>query len=236
MNSPPTEPRPDDPRDDFDRAITSALRQVTPPAGLREQLLAIPAAEAAPANVVRGPWANWPRRAVWLAAAAVLAMAALFGWRRQADRWSFEEFRLAAANEIVPRIQGSERPGRMHLDFLSKDPAAIAAWLRAQGAPEPAAEALLRADAGFGPVGCKALEWHGVRYSLACFYTADRRSVHLFTIPLAAFPAGSLPAAGARPEMHRFGGREVATWTEGTLVRVLVAAEEATSLPAVLAL
>ena len=168
MNSPPTEPRPDDPRDDLDRAISAALRQVEPSPGLRERLRAIPDEPAAePANVVRGPWPGLPRRALWLAAAAMLAVAALFGWRWRSDRWSFDEFRLAVANDVVPFIQGTERPGRMHLDFLAKDPAAIAAWLRAQGAPEPPAGSLLRADAGFGPVGCKALEWNGVRYSLA---------------------------------------------------------------------
>ena len=237
LSPPPPDPRPGDPRDELDRAITGALRQVTPPSGLRERLFAIQAAEEAtpPAKVVQGPWWRLPRRGMWLAA-AVLAVAAVFGWRQRSDRWTFDAFRLAAADEIVPRIHGPERPGRLHLDFTSNDPVAIAAWLRERGAPEPPASAPLRTEAGFGAVGCKVFEWNGARYSLACFYTADRHSVHLFTIPLAAFSGGRAPASGAPPEMQRIGGRDVAAWTEGAMVRVLVAAEGATSLPTVLAL
>lgn len=240
MNPSSPEPHPDNPRDDLDRVISATLREVMPPPSLRERLRAIPVATAteekpAEAKVVRGPWTGLPRRSLWLAAAAVLAVAAMFGWRQRADRWGFDAFRLTAANEIVPLLQGEERPGQLHLDFLSSDPAAIAAWLRAQGAPEPSAKVPLRADAGFRPVGCKVFEWNGTRYSLACFYTTDGRSVHLFTMPLAAFPAGGVPAAGKEPEVRRIGERDVAAWTEGLLVRVLVAAEGATSLPTVLA-
>jgi hypothetical protein len=94
----------------FDATLTHKLREIAPPPGLREAILAGTRVSAAPGGRRRG----WPHPAWFAAAAAVIAVAAIVSTRKkpEAPRPAVAEFAALAARDLTDaHTQHTGHPG-----------------------------------------------------------------------------------------------------------------------------
>ncbi|MCX6952057.1 MAG: hypothetical protein NTV51_07805 [Verrucomicrobia bacterium] len=196
-----------------DAAMTAKLREVAPPAGLREAILAggrvsDAGGEGAAKQAAGGlPVAKraWWAQPGWLAAAAAVALfIGLTAWRMSPVRGgTLEEF---AVNFVDKGFR---------LPKHSDDVGVLKAWLAEQHGPLP--EALPAKFADLRALGCKKLDFQGHEVSLVCFERGGKE-FHVFVarredlgrgtsaadVNLRFIPGATLVAATWMDAKHRY--------------------------------
>lgn len=205
-------------------AVAAKLREVAPPAGLREAILtgarmsgngtANSGAEAGRVSAKRGWWSQ----PVWLAAAAVLAvLVSLAAWRLTPVRGdTFEEF---AVNFVDAGFM---------LQKHGADVTALKTWLGEQRGPLP--EALPAKFADLRALGCRTLSYRGQDVSLMCF-ERDGKEFHVFVarrgdVLGTAGGIGKNAATEPRLFTHSENKLTAATWADAKNLYVLVSDAE----------
>jgi hypothetical protein len=184
----------------FGAAVAGKLREISPPAGLRESILAGARFGA------KTPW--WRRASVLAAAAGIAVFLALAPvlWRLAGPvpGKTLPEFALNFAS-------------RGYIGLKSRDPdvGKLKAWLAERHAPLPAD---LPADlAHLRSLGCRTLVFQGKNISLICF--EKDREYHLFVARREDFP--DVPDS-AGPHFQTRPGWAAAAWTDDRNYYVLV--------------
>jgi hypothetical protein len=171
-----------------DASLAAKVREIAPPPGLRESILAGVRATESSRPSRRTIW----RRPVWLGMAAVLmALFSLAAWWRFAPVGgdSLEEF---AVNYVARGFVLAKR---------SPDLAEIRAWLADHRGPLPSA--LPAEFAQLRALGCRRLDYQGRSVSLVCFERGGQE-FHLFIALREDFPGRpdrTAPAFGGRGDL-----------------------------------
>lgn len=176
------------------KVVSSKLRTIVPPPGLRDAILA-----GAQAGTRGGGRRSGWRRPVWLAmAAAIAVLLGVAAWWRLAPvgGTSFEEF----AVNFVDR--------GFRLEKHSADLSELKAWLAAKRGPLPAA--LPAQLAALRALGCRTLDFRGREVSLVCF-ERDGREFHVF---VARREAISDTAEAAEPRFRAHGKLVAGAWSD----------------------
>lgn len=176
-------------------AMTAKLREIAPPAGLREAILAGARAGGGAASAPRATRA----RPVWLAvAAAVVVLLSLAAWWRLAPVGgaSFEEF---AVNFVARGFVLQKR---------SADLTELKTWLASQRGPLP--EALPAEFARLRALGCRKLDFQGRDVSLVCFERGGKE-FHVFVVRR---EDGSASPAATAPRFLDRGKLVAAAWSD----------------------
>ena len=177
-------------------AVAAKLREIAPPAGLREAILTGARMSGPATAAARRAW--WARP-VWLAAAASVAvLLSLAAWWRLAPvrGAGFEDF----AVNFVDR--------GFHLQKHSADVAVLKAWLSEQHRPLP--EALPAKFAELRALGCRTIDFQGREVSLTCFERGGKE-FHVFVARREFIPDVLESAA---PRFLDRGKLVAATWTD----------------------
>jgi len=185
-------------------AVTARLREIAPPAGLRDAILAGVRASGRDEPAQRAWWA----RPTWLplAAAAAVVLGLTAWWRLAPARdATMEEF----AVDFIDH--GFELPKH------SADLAVLKTWLGEQHGPLP--EALPAKFAELHALGCRTLDFRGREISLVCFERGGKE-FHVFVARRDDAPG----AADAAPRFLERGKFVAATWTDSKNRYVLVSA------------
>jgi hypothetical protein len=189
----------------FDGAMTEKLCAYPVPGDLRESILA-------GVKVSRAPiWKNRLRK--WAIAAAVVLSATLgvLIWHNTrpapAAGWQVQ-----ALDAILSSIARNES----HFDAISRNPADLVKWLRANRAPT--GEGLPDNLDKLASIGCKTISWHGKPVSLICFTLPDGRAIHLV---IANASADSDRAIKHKAKAIQQGHWATATWREGDMIYML---------------
>jgi hypothetical protein len=185
----------------FGAAVTGKLREVTPPAGLREAIL------AGAKLGVRIPW--WRRPALLAAAAAIVLLLTL------APR-ALRLMRPAAAANLPEFAMAFAGRGFIGLQERGPDVEKLKAWLAERHAPLPAKIPWELAQ--LRSLGCRTVDFQGKNISMICF--EQGHEYHLFVAWREDFP--TLPAS-TEPHFQR--GRDgwaAASWSDNQHHYVLV--------------
>jgi len=186
----------------FDTAVGAKLKEVAPPAGLREAILAGGRVTAPDRSQAR-----WWRSSAVLAAAAGLAVMFSVGvalWPKPAVASPLDQFALADARQS--ETHGGHGEGMVSLHRLLANPATRLG--------QPLA---LDFDA-LSKGGCRTVKFQGREVLEVCF---ERNGVwfHCYVARRADFPA---LAAGARPVLSEQDDATLATWADAAHVFVVV--------------
>ena len=176
-------------------AVAAKLREIAPPAGLREAILT-GARMSGPAAAPRRAWWTQPG---WLAmAASVAVLLSLAAWWRLAPvrGGTLEEF----AVNFVDR--------GFRLQKHSADVGELKAWLNEQHRPLP--EALPAKFAELRALGCRTVDFQGREVSLTCFERGGKE-FHVFVARRDFVPDVLESAAPRFLERGKFAA---ATWTD----------------------
>jgi len=103
-----------------------------------------------------------------------------------------------------------------HFDVISRDPAELVKWLRANEAP--AGKNLPHDLDKLPSIGCKTFFWHGKPVSLICFTLPDGRAIHLV---IANASAESDRAIKHEAKAIQQGHWATAMWREGDMIYML---------------
>ena len=191
----------------FQASVRAKLRQVEPPAQLKQALLA--------SHKIIRPQFFWPRPA-WLAAAAIfvvlVGLARLFLSPSVPDR--FGDYRETMVSAAV-RVYG--------MDLETSDASRLRRFIAAKGAPAdyqltPGLERLQLQGGGL-------LRWRGNPVSMICFDRGGNRMVFLFVLKRSALKDPP-PQSAAGAELQRVEGLITASWTRGTDSYLLAGPEE----------
>lgn len=188
-------------------AMAAKLREIAPPAGLREAILAGARASGGAVAPRRARWAQ----PVWLAAAAAVAMLlSLAAWWRLAPVGgaSFEEF---AVNFVDRGFLLQKRSANL---------AELKSWLAGQRGPLP--ETLPAEFARLRALGCRKLDFQGRDVSLVCFERGGKE-FHLFVLRREDGPGAP---AGAAPRFSDRGKLVAAAWSDAKNHYVVVSDAE----------
>ncbi len=195
-----------------DAALVQKLRQVQPPPGLREAILA-------GAKVSRRGWRTWFEKPAWrtflnsellAVAALVLIFAVALGSRLFVGTPG--TWQLAGAIEVA-KIENEQRA----IGHFSGDIQDIRMWLAGEACPAPAS--LPPQVRGLPIHGCSKHKWRGQPMSIICFDLGRGKEVHLVTISRAEIPAD--PPFGA-PEFAEINDYQTASWSEGEFAMMLI--------------
>lgn len=233
----------------FDRQAHNALASVTPPAHLRQAVMATVHAELAggrPEAAVdsTGSARHAPTghhrshgksRVRWLpafgsgtallaAAAAAVAILAMVILPQPQPQPAVHTSPPGAVDLAAQLVEFKER-GDLTLGRLAPSLSELRQWLREQQAPHDfAIPAGLTAHDG---LGCQALEINGTPVALICFDLGEDLVVHLFAVRL-----DNLESAPAnRPEWQRHGRYPTAVWSSGGHAFVLLGSHRKTGEP-----
>jgi hypothetical protein len=156
--------------------VAAKLREIAPPAGLRDAILAGARASKPPA-AARARW----RQPVWLAAAAAIAIlvSAATWWWMPVRGGNLQEF---AVNVVAHGFRLQKR---------GADVSALQQWLAEKRGPLPTT--LPAKFAQLHALGCRKLEFRGRDVSLVCF-ERDGREFHVFVARRGDFPNDAAPA------------------------------------------
>lgn len=185
-----------------DRAVAAKLQEITPPAGLRDAILA-GARAGDQRSTARSRW----RAPMWLAAAAAVALLLSVGawWRIAPVRGaSLEDFAL----NFVDRGFTLQKRGA--------DVAALKTWLAEQHGPLP--EAIPAQFTQLRALGCRLLNYEGRDVSLVCF-ERDGKEFHVFVARRSELPSVEDNAA---PRLIDRGKLVAATWSDAQSHYVIV--------------
>jgi hypothetical protein len=136
-------------------SVRGKLREIQPPAGLKDQILAEYKSHLTPAPAR-------PRILAWSLAGALLAAIALtvFLVRRDQAR----DFRLYRDRVVAQALRRA-----YPMDIETNDLAAINQYLAGKHAPTESV--LPRSLKSAQPVGCAVVDWHGKAVTMLCFRT-----------------------------------------------------------------
>lgn len=182
----------------FDGAVTAKLHEVTPPAGLREAILAGARMSASAAQEHKLVW--W-RQPAWLAMAAGVALLLAAGGGFWANRAT------ASDEKELPDFATDYVAGGFWLRQHSANVDELKAWLARQKAPLPGE--LPSNFTKLRSLGCKTIAYRGKDISLICF--GQGKEYHLFVARREDFPM--LPA-NAVPQFFVRKGLATAAWSD----------------------
>jgi len=188
-------------------ALRAKFRQITAPAGLKEQIIS---EQAAQEKII-----FWRRNAIFAVAAVIVALVALaplwFPHRPNDDTYAIYRNQMAS---IALRGYG--------MDLTTDNPASVRAYLAQNHAP---ADYVLPAPLEKTAVaGCAIENWQGAKVSMVCFRTGrplppgQSSDLWLFVIDRAAVK--DAPPADSR-QFVQVGRLQMVTWTEGDQLYVL---------------
>ena len=196
---------------EFDRAMIEKIREVKPPADLRESILA-------GAKVARPARFDWRPALLAVAACVALLVAVLL------NRPVTAPDQVAAAEAFA--VDYLEKLTR--LDHKSASLAEVRAWI---GERRP--NRVIEVPPGLADVptlGCRLADWDGREFSLVCFKSAGeglRPEAHLFVFKREDLPL--LPVRGKVRLVQR-GDWAVAGWVAGESSYLLARVGDADSL------
>jgi hypothetical protein len=191
-------------------ALRAKFRQIAPPAGLREQIIA--------EETARKRWASQQRTVVLMIVSALVLLAGLatLWFQRPPPENDFANYRSRMVRVALTGYA---------MDIETNDIAAIRSYLARQNAPAdyvlPAG--LMKADV----TGCAIEKWHGKKVSMVCFRTGHPATsgassdLWLFVVEQDAFEIA--PPTGV-PEITKVNRLMTATWRDGTKVYLIGAA------------
>jgi len=188
----------------FQTAVSDRLKQLRPPAGLKEKILVEHEALEIP---------DWWLRPAFQALAAAAAIALLLGlaWFQWQPR---EETSFAACRNRV--VRNAQR-GYM-MDIRTTNHSAIRNYLAAHDARAdyvvPAALQKLPGDGG------AVVRWHNKKVAMVCFALNKRDDFYLFVADRSDFPDAP---ASPKPEFTRIGKLTAASWSAGERTYILAA-------------
>ncbi|MGI9087390.1 MAG: hypothetical protein ACR2HH_06570 [Chthoniobacterales bacterium] len=198
-----------------DVAIGRKLQSLHVPAALKERLLA---ADQPIERVRDGRW----RRRILLAAAAIIALAVVFGsWRGPFQpAASLADYRdeMASFVQVPPS-----------LEMKSNDLSKLVSFLQKAGAPS--AMEIPPALRQMEPIGCRRLRFRGYDVALVCFKRAGNL-VHMFVIDRAAVAGKRTPET---PQFAPAGEWMTASWEQGGQTCVVMMRGEQAQLEQMLA-
>ena len=186
----------------FQQAVSSKLKEIKPPAGLKEAIL------AQRQKIV--PLPVWWRRPSLLAAAAILlfllGVAALLFRGTPANR--FADYRSRMISTVLREYR---------MDVETNDMAQVRYYMASRGAPSDyeitaGLERLSVAGGGF-------LRWRDHPVSMVCFRRPDQKMVYLFVLAKSA--VGDPPALP--PSIRPAEELETAVWSKGDKTYLLAA-------------
>ncbi len=171
-----------------DRLVRERLREVSPPMGLRERILAAP-------RIVLVPWWRMPS-ACAAAAALVLAIGTSAWWWSTMRDSGANSPALGGQRPGAPRGEASladfqqemvefVATGAYSLQLQSDSLAEVKRFLSVRGAE--VGVALPETLEKLRTYGCQILDWHGSRVTLICFQVRGVGIAHLFIVDAATF-------------------------------------------------
>ena len=180
----------------FDRAMLEKLREIKPPADLKEQILAGRA-------VIRPVGFDW--KPVWVALAASLAVLFAIVFLSPVTK---PDQAVAAEAFAVDYLEKLTR-----LDHKASTLPELQSWLKSKS--KSIGTGAQNGLAGVQTIGCRLADWEGREFSLICFKPGVeglRPEVHLFV-----FKREDLPGLPERSEVHlaQRGDWAVAGWADG---------------------
>jgi hypothetical protein len=185
------------------KAVAARLREIEPPAGLRDAILAGGKATGRKGSAQR-TW--WARSAAWLPLAAAAAIVlGLTAW------WRLAPVRGATMEEFAVNFVGRGFMLQKH----SADLAALKTWLGEKNGPLP--EVLPAKFAELHALGCRTLDFRGRGISLVCFERGGKE-FHVFV----ARRDGASSAPDGAPQFLDHGKLAAATWADSKNRYVLV--------------
>jgi hypothetical protein len=189
----------------FDAAMTEKLATTPVPSDLRESILT-------GVKVTRAPhWKNRWRK--WAIAAAVVLSATLgvLIWHNTRPA-PVAGWQLQALDAILSSIARNES----HFDVISRNPADLVKWLRANYAPS--GKKLPHHLDKLPSIACKTFFWGGKPVSLICFTLPEGRAIHLVMTNVSA---ESDRAIKHKAKVIQQGHWATATWREGDMIYML---------------
>lgn len=189
----------------FDKAMSSALQTMTPPAGLRESLL-LSAKRRSPSNRSNHFW--FSRQLLALAAALVLLLggaawySGLFAPLRPGSALTMESF--------AKQVLDLRDQGQISLGKSGSDPDQLRVWLAEQGAP--AQFVLPRGLDRLPSHGCQTYRIGGAKVAFICFPIEGGQVAYLFIVDQSSLK-GVSPLES--PSFHATSGGAYATWSAG---------------------
>jgi uncharacterized membrane protein YbaN (DUF454 family) len=188
-------------------ALRAKFRQITAPAGLKEQIIS---EQAAHEKII-----FWRRNTIFAAAAVMVALIALaplwFPHRPNYDTFATYRDRMAS---IALRGYG--------MDLTTNNPAAVRAYLAQNQAPS---DYVLPAPLEKTAVaGCAIEDWQGAKVSMVCFRTGKplppgaQSDLWLFVVDRSRVK--DAPSAGSH-QFVQVGRLRMVTWTDGDKLYVL---------------
>jgi hypothetical protein len=190
----------------FDVAMTEKLCAMPVPNDLRESILT--GVRVTRARHGGNRWRKWA-----IAAAAVLsATLGVLIWHNTRPQPAVAGWQLQALDTILSSIARNES----HFDVISRNPADLVTWLRANHAPT--AEKLPDNLDKLPSIGCKTFFWRGKPVSLICFTLPEGRAIHLVMTNVSEPDDGRI-----KPEAKviQQGQWATATWRAGNMIYML---------------
>ena len=187
----------------WDAAMRRKFAALQVPADLKARILAGP-------NIIVGPAHWWQRRAVLMAAAAMIALlitvSVMFLNRPAPSTGTFAEFRSRMIGTVLREYR---------MDLETNNMSQIRAYLASQGAPAdytvPAGLQTLKL------AGCGKLTWEGKPVSMVCYEDEQNRLVWMF-VARAGDWSDQPPA---QPAVERVISCQTASWSQGDSVYVI---------------
>jgi hypothetical protein len=185
----------------FDRKVAAKLVEVPLPADLRATIMA--------GRKIK-PFTPQPRLAIWIAAAAMVALLCVAGTSMQISATG--PLAQTEYSATVLPLLNHDAPA---LAMTSPDHDKIAAWLKERNAPMGTLPAGMTA---LPTVGCQKFAVHGHTVSLICFALAGGGLAHLFIVDQEAL---SDPPGNNAPEFNQVQGWSTAAWSDGRMSYLL---------------
>jgi hypothetical protein len=189
----------------FDGTMTEKLATTPVPNDLRESILTGVKITRAPH--LKNRWRKW-------AIAAALVLSATLGvliWHNTRPA-PVAGWQLQALDSILSSIARNES----HFDVISRNPAELVKWLRANYAP--AGNKLPHQLDKLPSIGCKRFFWGGKPVSLICFILPEGRAIHLVMTNVST---ESDRAIKHKAKVIQQGQWATATWREGDMIYML---------------
>lgn len=184
----------------FDAALRVRLREVKPPQGLKEAVLA-----STPETVPAPSGSRWMPLACAAALALLATVAAVWLWP-QGPESTFAAFRSEMVEVAASPIR---------FDYASTDPRALQRWLNTRTGT--GSLTLPEAMKSLSGLGCREFKWRGHSVALLCFRVGEGQALHVFVLPRGAL--ADAPEEGPA-RFTASGGRHTATWRQGETMYV----------------
>ena len=187
----------------FDVLMRRAMASQSPPAGLREAILA---RKKAPPRATQANSRHFLKVFLPLAA-AVAIFAGILQFERSSEHQGFQGMTVASFTKQALEIK---EQGRISLGTKSTDPVQLSRWLAERGAPSNFV--LPPGLHGLPALGCQSYSLGGTKVSLICFTLGENRIAHLFVVDRKSL---SDAPSDTTPTLHEENGLAFATWTSG---------------------